>query len=267
MIARISRNCFGDVPAMKKLAIQTAAFAGVLALLSGCNEHHGPVATETRPLTGFSAIDLEGAARVQITVGAPNALELEGPADILERIRTEVRGDTLVIDSRLRVWLRNTSARVTLRISTPELKALRLGGGNEIRIEGYSGGESSIKAEGAANISATGALDRVVVRMSGAGNVNLRDLVANDADVTVDGVGTVVVRATETLHATMNGVGTIHYLGNPRNVTTRMNGLGSISKADDAGGSRDEADELDPDNLQPEYEDPSRKNVSETEVV
>jgi hypothetical protein len=69
--------------------------------------------------------------------------------------------------------------------------------------------------------------------MSGAGKVDLAELVVADAKVTVDGVGSVVVYPTDELDATMNGVGAIHYIGEPRKVTTHMNGLGTIGQSEE----------------------------------
>lgn len=254
---------------MRTHPTKLAALWLAAVLLGGCNNydgHDGPMQTQTRELSGFNAIDMEGAARLEISVGAPYSVELEAPADVLERVKTEVRGETLAIESRAKDWFPSGGrARVTLRISTPELTSLRLGGGNDVAVQGYDGGESSIKVEGAANIEARGELDRLVVRMSGAGQADLSELIAARVKVTVDGVGTAVVHANEALDATMNGVGAIHYIGDPREVRTRMNGVGTIGKKDwgkkepsKDERSKDEDVEIDPDKLQPEYEDKER---------
>ena len=68
--------------------------------------------------------------------------------------------------------------------------------------------------------------------MEGAGHADLRNLIANEAKVTVAGVGSVYVHPRDSLDATMNGIGAILYSGSPRDVNTRMNGLGTISKHD-----------------------------------
>jgi hypothetical protein len=144
---------------------------------------------------------------------------------------------------------------------------LRLEGGNDVSVQGYAGGESNIRAEGAVNIEAQGELDRLTIRMAGAGNGDFSRLVANDTHVVVDGVGNVVVHPKEKLDATMNGVGAIHYTGTPREVRTRMNGLGHIGKTDGAAppDTADEQVEIDPDKLQPEYED--EKPISGGQVI
>jgi hypothetical protein len=201
-------------------------------VLSACGrEETSPLATETRELTGFSAIELEGAASVDVTVGAEHKVEIEAPQRIMERIETAVEGDKLVIRTRLKDWISTTgSSRVALRISVPELASLRVDGGNDVHLHGFSGGASTIRADGAAQIRATGALDSLRVYFAGAGDGDFRELVAADAQVRVDGVGNVVVHATQSLDATMNGVGSIRYTGNPSSVSTHMNGLGRIAR-------------------------------------
>jgi hypothetical protein len=83
----------------------------------------------------------------------------------------------------------------------------------------------------------------------------------------VEGVGSVIVHPKDTLDATMNGVGAILYTGSPREVNTRMNGLGTIARKDAKDDSDDEA--VDPKDLQPEYEAPKQKPAANdsTEVI
>ena len=68
--------------------------------------------------------------------------------------------------------------------------------------------------------------------MAGAGHGDFSRLVADQAKVIVEGVGSVIVHPKDTLDATMNGVGAILYTGSPREVNTRMNGLGTIARRD-----------------------------------
>jgi hypothetical protein len=195
---------------------------------------------------------------------------LEGRGSYIHRISTEVRGDTLYIRSKRRDWLwTDGDPRVTVRITAPHLQSLSLRGGNDVRLAGFDGGESRIKVEGAAHIEATGQLDELTVRMAGAGHADLSKLVTNQASVTVDGVGSVYVNTKESLDATMNGVGAIFYSGNPREVNTSMNGLGKIARRDpDDRRKRHVEPQIDPDQLQPEYEkQPRLENIESTEVI
>ncbi len=247
------------------------------ALLSACDDgddrrsSRGPSRSETREVGSFDSIEMRGAARLEITIGKPESLVIEGRASSIERVETEVRHNTLYIESKPRDWfMSNNRRRITLKITVPELESLDVEGGNDVRLTGYDGGESRIRAAGAAHIVAEGRLDELTVRMAGAGHGDFSRLEADETKVVVEGVGSVIVHPKDTLDATMNGVGAILYTGNPREVNTRMNGLGTIARRDAKDDDADEREDVpvDPEALQPEYEEPKQKAASDsTEVI
>jgi hypothetical protein len=195
-----------------------------------------------------------GAAKLEITIGEPLAVVVNGHEQAVRRVETRVSGDTLHIKSRPKDWLiRNNNSRLTLQITLPRLESLQLEGGNDVNVVGFAGGKTEIEASGAAHIEADGHLEQLTVRLSGAGHAELGKLVANEATVTVDGVGSVIVNPRDSLDATMNGVGAILYTGSPSRVNTRMNGLGTIGQRDPK--RRDAPKQVDPETLQPEYEE------------
>lgn len=241
-------------------------------LIAGCSEHRddGPVARDTRQLDAFDSIEMEGAARLEITIGGAQSVEVEGREAVVSRVDTEVRGHTLRIQSKPKDWfITNGRPRVTLRITLPELESLRLEGGNDVRMTGFAGGQTRIRVAGATHMKADGKLDELTVHMAGAGHADLSQLLANEAKVTLDGVGSVIVHPTDTLDATMNGVGAILYTGSPREVNTRMNGLGTIGRRDEKDvEASDPIPRIDPESLQPEYEDaPKREEKPRIEVI
>lgn len=246
-----------------------AAIVGTALLLSGCGYHgdNGPMTTQTPKVESFDSIDIDGAARLEITIGQPASLVIRGSEKTVRRVETEVKGDTLHIKSRAKDWIiRNDNTRLTLQITLPRLKSFRLEGGNDVNVVGFAGGETEIRASGALNMNAEGHLEKLTMRMSGAGHADLSKLVADNATVTVDGVGSVIVNPRESLDATMNGVGAIFYTGSPSRVSTRMNGLGTIGKRDSSESpAAEEKKQIDPDKLQPEYEAPKKKEPEDVD--
>jgi hypothetical protein len=191
---------------------------------------------------------MDGAAKLEITVGDPASVQINGHEKAVRRIRTEVRGSTLHIKGRARSWgVRDNKSRLTIQITLPQLQSLEIQGGNDVTLTGLSGGRTTIKAAGAANISGNGQLDELMVRMSGAGHADLSKLSVAKATVTVDGVGNVIVNARDSLDATMNGVGAIFYVGSPRKLNTRMHGVGTIAQRET--GKKKDA-KADPDAVQ-----------------
>lgn len=279
---------------MNGLVIRSLLALLAVALLVGCSDGEddgGEIRTATRAVGHFDAIDMEGSARLEITVGQPVSVSINGPDRAIEHAEVEVHGKTLRIKTSRKDWgWTGKRARIILRIGVPQLASLKLRGGNDVQLSGFQGGSSRIGVDGAARLRASGELDDLTVDMEGAGLVDLSDLLAGDARVTVDGVGQVIVHPRDTLHATMNGVGAILYTGNPREVNTHMNGLGTISHRDRGKSERKSAKEreknqrregsapawpeepappteLDPDKLQPEYDNRPSPPVSMTEVI
>jgi hypothetical protein len=245
-----------------------AAIVGAALLLSGCGQHgdKGPTTTQTLKLESFDSIDIDGAARLEITIGQPVSVVVRGSEEVVRNVDAEVHGDTLRIKSRAKDWIvRNDSARLTFQITMPRLKSFELEGGNDVKVVGFAGGETEIRASGALNMNADGHLEKLTMRMSGAGHADLSRLVADSARVTVDGVGSVIVNPRESLDATMNGVGAIFYTGSPSRVSTRMNGLVTIGKREESQPGGEKPKEIDPDKLQPEYEEPGKKEPGKKE--
>lgn len=255
---------------MNKLPMLGGLVATAL-LLSGCGGHddadRGPVVSERREVGSFDSISLEGAAKLEIRIGEPLSVLVSGNQASVGRVETSVSGDTLLIKNKPRDWVIRNNSRLTVQITLPKLESLELEGGNDVSLAGLHGGDTTIKAAGAANIKADGELDELTVRLAGAGHADLSKLAVTDAKVTVDGVGSVIVNPRESLDATMNGVGAIFYTGSPRKVNTRMNGLGTIARQDSNEGSSSEPKlepeqpPVDPDSLELERDGPKQDNI------
>ena len=205
---------------------------------------------------------MEGATRLEVTIGAPVAVEVEGRELFLKRLQTQVEGNTLHITSAKKDWVSiGTSPRLTIRIHVPKLASLQVQGGNDVHLTGFNGGSTSIRLEGATNLHGSGRLDELTVFMAGAGTADLDSLAASVAKVTVAGVGNVTVHPEESLDATMNGIGAIIYTGSPRDVNTHVNGLGTIGQRDRKdrtprnGAPPVEVQPPDPNLLQPENDE------------
>src|SRR5437868_2695883 len=155
--------------------------------LSACDQRHGgagPMRTETRPVESFDSIDLEGAVRLEVAVGGQPSLTVEGRDEFVQRLKSEVRGNTLYIRNKRRDWVSlGISPRLTLKVTVPHLASLNLAGGNDVLLTGFNGGGSKLHLEGATNLKGVGQLNNLSVFMAGAGHADLKDLVADDTKV------------------------------------------------------------------------------------
>jgi len=208
--------------------IARVLLASLLTLLAGC-ERGDPLRIESSDLGEFTAINFHGAGEVNIRVGAPSSLQVEGGSEVVKDLRSYVKDGVLFIrpnDSRWN-WFEG-SHKLVLTITMPELKELEANGAGSIQITGLTGGEHKLLVAGAFNIEAQGSVERLQIILEGAGNVNYRDVIAQEAKVELRGAGNVEVRPVQLLDAAVHGVGAVQYVGEPQKVASAIHGLGAI---------------------------------------
>lgn len=202
-------------------------------VLSACEppDEHGDDITELRQVEGFQSVELRGAGELIIEVGPPTSVAISGRARTLQYTETRVNGDRLIIDVAKRRWgWLGQQGRLKVNISTPKLVALHSSGAGDISISGLNGGDHQIHVAGAHDVKATGKVDNLIVSLDGAGNIDYHKVIAANATVTLNGAGDAKVQVTHVLRATVNGVGAIHYDGQPEKVESQIHGVGSISR-------------------------------------
>src|SRR5215831_11446613 len=191
------------------LAVSVAA---LLFGLSACDRE--PIEASSRDLGSFETIELRGAAQLNITVGQAPSLKIEGTEYAVKNLRTEVADNRLSIEAKKSGWAWfGDRDELKLTITTPKLTGIESNGAGNIEVEGLTGGEQTVRISGAHNMEAHGQLDKLTVELDGAGNVDYSAVKTQEAKVTVNGAGHVVVQPTQLLNATVNGVGAIHYKG------------------------------------------------------
>ncbi len=189
---------------------------------------------ETRSVSGFTGVALAAVlGNVTITIGDTPSLVLEGDAETLRQVRSEVRHGTLVIDH----GHRNGSGAqepwrglggVTAHVTLPRLRGVSLSGVGRVKVVGLNGGETEMQLSGSGIIEASGKLDKLALKISGAGKANLADLVAEEADVNISGAGDATVQPRERLSVDISGSARVHYVGKPQNIRTSISGWGTV---------------------------------------
>jgi Putative auto-transporter adhesin, head GIN domain len=186
--------------------------------------------SETRDVSGFDRIRLEGAFTTEITAGKDGtAVVISGNRDLVGRVTTEVNGDTLVVGmhgSGFGFFEGSPKIEITL----PVLRGFSNSGAGSATIAGLTGGDIEIENAGAGSIVATGLADREDVTLAGVGTIDTTGLDAQDVTVSNDGVGSVHVRASGNLTMNVDGVGEIRYAGTPAHIESEVNGIGKIGR-------------------------------------
>lgn len=209
-------------------ALALAALLGGCLLVACTVQEPGPPVSRQIEVSAFQRVDLRGAAELQIEVGPAHSLHIDGPQNYVDSLKTRVEGETLIIEDSQGWWGRSKGGAVHMRLTTPVLSAVSISGAADTRITGLAGGDLALALQGAGHVQAGGSVANLAVSMSGAGSLELDELVAQNAAATLNGAGNMELNVTGNLDATVNGVGNIEYRGNPAQVKTAMNGVGSI---------------------------------------
>lgn len=221
--------------------------------MSGCivrRASETDTTTESREVDEFSAVDFSGFGNIQVVQGDEYGLQLSGPTDLVDRIETEVRGDTLYIDrdGSWEIWILGMGNRqVDITITVPELKELKVEGAGLVNIDGLEGasfefdlsgagalegkdlklGELIVDMSGAGAATLSGQADVQKVAISGAGEYNAEELETRVTSVDMSGAGSADVWVTQTLDITADGAGTVNYWGDP-DVRQEVSGAGTV---------------------------------------
>lgn len=188
----------------------------------------GVAATQARSLPAFTGVELAAGNNVVVQVGpARQSVVVHADDNLLRRITTQVRSGTLAIGT----TPGNLSARTPMyvAVTVPSLERIVLRGAGNISVSGINSERLTVALPGAGNIDAAGSAAKLDVSISGSGNALLHGLIARDARATLTGDGSIRVTATRSLTASITGTGTIDYRGDPRQVTRRISGSGTIS--------------------------------------
>jgi hypothetical protein len=185
----------------------------------------GIAATETRSLPAFTAVDLAGASRVTVRVGAEPTVVVRADDNLIGRIETDVRQGVLVVSERGSFGKTlPSSVEVTVR----DLDSVRLTGSGTISVEGVRARTFTAELLGSGVLEVAGSVDELEATLTGSGSMSLGFLVARSVTASVPGSGRLEVQATHELDASVPGSGVVVYAGRPATVTRSVTGSGAI---------------------------------------
>jgi len=178
---------------------------------------------------GFNAIGLGLPVTVYVTKGA-HKVEVEGPADAVDKMKFEMKKGSLNIDhdENLRNW---KGTGVTVYISMPNISGLAIGGSGDIVVkdEFNEMGDLGLSIGGSGNIELAGKAKNVKVSIAGSGNVDASGLSGNKCDVSIAGSGNAKVGEMQALEVSIAGSGDVGYKGEPK-LTKSIAGSGDVKK-------------------------------------
>jgi hypothetical protein len=206
------------------LVVLLAACAGPAvggATLTGS----GNPVSRSYDLSGFSRIDANTAAQVEVTRGSAYSVEVKVDDNLASRLAVSVTGDTLTIK------LQDGSYNhVTLRaqVTMPKLDGVTLNGGSSLRGE-LAGEDLSVNLNGGTRATLSGTAGRVTIDVNGGSQALLGDLAAQDVHVTADAGSRVEIQASGAVTGSANGGAQVIVSGSPTSVNVQTDGGATVT--------------------------------------
>jgi hypothetical protein len=186
----------------------------------------GVPAVAERDLPPFTAVDLGGANDVTLRMGDAQSVTVYADDNLIDLVTTEVRDGTLVIGNEESF---STVSPMRVEVVAPVFAGVELTGSGTITVSNLDVVDLVALLSGSGVIEAEGKAERLDATLAGSGQLELGDLVARQATAVLAGSGEIRIHATEMLDATVSGVGTIEYAGDPESVTQAVTGSGTIT--------------------------------------
>jgi predicted small secreted protein len=187
----------------------------------------GDIEEEIRDIEEFDELDISGAFTVRVAVGESPYLQISGDDNLLKYVRTRVRGDRLIIDTKREI---NARKKMKINVSTSYLEKLNVSGANSVKIRGIDSDKFRADISGACTVSLEGETGVFDVDLSGATKLYADDFRADQVKIDCSGASKAEVFAREYLNADASGVSKIYYRGNPEDIRSDASGISSIRR-------------------------------------
>ncbi len=233
---------------MKKYII-TALILLIVVLASGCIwqnlQGSGKIINQSRDVSGFNQISVDGSSTLIITQGDKESLTVEADDNLMPYIKTNVSNNTLKIYNNPILPTKTIKYYLTVKdinsinylgsgnIRSNNLKVnslkIKVDGSGNANLTNLSADTLKILITGAGNIISSGNANNQDIYTSGAGNYIGNNLTSKTATITMYGTGKAIIKVSTTLNAKINGVGQISYIGDPK-LTQLITGPGTIKQ-------------------------------------
>ena len=207
---------------------------------------------EERTTGSFKGVATGGPLNVKITMGNKESVRMEGDADAIADLVTEVKEGILIIRPRTKWndWSRKyRNADITVYIAAKKLSSLTMSGSGNMEVQNAINssdlvttlsGSGSIKAtantrsftgviSGSGNLSLSGKADGANLTVSGSGQFNGKNFSVSDLSVQISGSANVYINANQKIEAVISGSGNVYYSGNATVQKTTI-GSGRVRK-------------------------------------
>jgi hypothetical protein len=202
----------------------------VLLLMTACSvtRGSGQLATESRPVSGFTRVELSGTGELTIEKTGTESLSISAEDNLLPRLTSEVSGDTLTLGTEPNTSIEPTEP-ITYSLTVKDLTGLVVSGSGSVRVSNLTTTSLSTKISGSGTITSNGAVNDQDLEISGSGRYIADGMTSKTVKARISGSGTASVAAMDVLDVKISGSGTLTYSGDPQ-ITQEISGSGKLIK-------------------------------------
>jgi hypothetical protein len=212
-------------------------FAKMFAFSFGCTlpsinvfsklKGSGNIQIQKRDVSGFSSVKAGGAIIIDVAAQRDFGVEVEADDNLLEHIKTEVKGDTLKIYTEESFSTRNP---IRVRIAMPQIESFDISGASTGTLTNIKNESLTIDASGASKIKIDGEAGELIVDISGASRLDAENLKAENVTVEASGASSATVVALNELSADASGASNVRYVGEPKSLDKKSSGASSVKQ-------------------------------------
>lgn len=241
---------------MRRLIFQFCVFC--LAFVScnredapDCFQSSGDEATEIRPLVDFSEIELRDYIQYELVQSEQYQVEIRGPKNLLNDVKTEVSAGRLVISNGNTCnFVRSYKRKIFVRITAPEFGAIEhYASGDVSSIDTirqsrflmnfrHATGRVTLKFHcdtvsllmhtGSADCTASGVSNTTELFANGLGFLDASSLKTNNVFINQSSIQFLRARASNYMYCVIKGRGDVHMLEDPQQKDIQYEGAGQV---------------------------------------
>ncbi len=190
---------------------------------------------ETRDVSTFTKISFRSPGKVYVKQGSPQKVEIEGSAEILEKIKTKVEDGKLSIgpEEKWYNWNWGNDDKITVYITVANIETLSVSGsGDLIAQTKVTSNNLKLNVSGSGSLQAEIDAAEVDADVSGSGNMELKGKCKNFTS-DISGSGSVSLEATISAQADfdISGSGEVNATGSSQLVKAEITGSGKVLAA------------------------------------
>lgn len=216
-------------------------------------DHKANLLQQERQVRNFNGVAVSGSITAMVKIGNEESVRLEGDAEAIAQLVTEVKGGILIIRTKTKWmdWNRKfNNTHITAYITAKRITSLTMSGSGSIAVENVLNtpeltttlsGSGSIKVAanvknftavigGSGNINLSGSAVEANITIGGSGSFRGKTLVIENAATQISGSGAIYIQANRKLRAVISGSGSVYYSGNA-NVEKTIVGSGGVRKS------------------------------------